>query len=321
MRISALLCSSLLVSMPLSAAYAQDYPTRQIRIVVPTAPGGSADILARVIGDRLRETWGQPVIVENRAGAGQMIGADHVAKSAPDGYTIMLLTGTFTTSAALQPKLPFDPVNDLTGVAMVGVGPFVLTVHPSMPVKSVKELIALAKAKPGQITYGTAGVGSIIHFATEVFAASANIKLTHVPYRSGAPAVTDTVGGHVQMLIISLPSVWPQVKATWLRALVVTSPQRSPFVPELPTIAETAIPGYEAGQWWGVLAPAKAPRTAITKLNGEINRILAAEDVKSRLAVEGAEPVVMTPDAFTAMVRKEIARWRKVVQELNLKPE
>lgn len=320
MRVPALVCGAMFLVGPISVASAQDYPNRPIRIVVPTAPGGSADILARLIGNKLREHWGQPIVVENRAGAGQMIGADHVAKSAADGYTIMLLTGTYTTSAAIQPKLPFDPVNDLTGVNMVGVGPFMVTVHPSLPVKSVKELIALAKARPGELNYGTAGTGSIIHFATEVFAASANINIVHVPYKSGAPAVTDAVGGHVQMLIISLPSVWPQVKANRLRALAVTTAKRSAFVPELPTVAEAGIPGYEAGQWWGVLAPAKTPGDIVAKLNGEINKILATEDMKARVAEQGAEPVLMSPEAFSAFVRDEIAQWRKVVEARNLKP-
>lgn len=320
MRITACVCGAVCLAGPIAVASAQEYPGKPIRIVVPTAPGGSADILARLIGNTLRERWGQPVVVDNRAGAGQMIGSDHVAKSAPDGYTIILVTGTYTTSAAIQPKLPFDPVNDLTGVSMVGVGPFMVTVHPSLPVKSIKELIALAKSRPGELNYGTAGTGSIIHFATEVFADSARINIVHVPYKSGAPAVTDAVGGHVQMLIISLPSVWPQVKANRLRALAVTTAKRSAFVPELPTVAEAGIPGYEAVQWWGVLAPAKTPADIVAKLNGEINKTLGSDEMKTRTAEQGAEPVLMTPEAFTNYMRSELAKWRKVVKARNLKP-
>ncbi len=318
MRVFIIICGWILL-LPLSTAHAQTYPAKPIRFVVPVVAGGSNDVLGRLIGERLRERWGQPVVVENRAGAGQMIGSDLVAKAAPDGYTILIPTGTYTTSAAMQTKLPFDPINDLTGVAMIGEGPFMVTVHPSLPVKTIGELIALAKAKPGEINYGTAGAGSNIHFATEVMSAMAGIKLTHVPYKSAVPAVIDTVGGHVQLLTISLPSAWPQVKANRLRALAVTTAQRSSFLPELPTVAQT-LPGYAAGQWWGILAPSKTPPDTIAKLNAEINRILASEEMKPRLAEQGAEPVLMTPDTFSKFVRDEIAKWRKVVKERGFAP-
>ena len=317
MRMSALILGSTFIAA--AAASAQEYPARPIRIVVPTLAGGSADILARLIGAKLHERWGQPVVVENRGGAGQMIGADIVAKSAADGHTILLPTVTYTTSAATQTRLPFDPVNDLAGVTMVGEGPFLVTVHPSLPVKTLKDLIALAKSKPGHLNYASSGTGSILHLVTEVFAAGARIKLVHVPYKSIAPAVTETVGGHVPMMFGSLPSVLPQVKAGRLRALAVSTAKRSSFVPELPTVAEAGVPGFEARQWWGVFAPAKTPRPVIAKLNGEIHKILAAEDVKSRLADEGAEPVVTTPEAFGAIVKSDIAKWKKVVADLNLK--
>ncbi len=319
-HIPALVGGGLLVAGLGPASYAQDFPTRSIRIVVPAAPGGSADILARLIGGKLHERFGQPVVVENRAGAGQMIGADLVAKSPADGHAILLPTVTYTTSAATQPRLPFDPVNDLAGITMIGEGPFLVVVHPSLPVKSVKELIALARARPGHLNYASSGTGGITHLITEVLAASTKITLVHVPYKSVAPAVVDVVGGHVPMLIVSVPSVLPQVKAGRLRALAVTSAQRSPFVPGLPTVGEAGVPGYEARQWWGTFAPGKTPRAIIARLNGEIHRILAADDVKARLAEEGAEPVLaMTPDAFNAIVRSDIAKWRKVVKDLNIK--
>lgn len=303
-----------------SAAYCQEYPSRTIRIVVPVAAGGSPDVLARLIGEKMRERLGQAVVVDNRVGAGQMIGSDHVAKSAPDGYTIMLPTATFCGSAAIQPKLTFDPINDLTGVAMVGVGPLLVVVHPSVPVKNIKELIALAKSRAGQVNYGSAGVGSVIHFAAEVFASDTAIDIVHVPYKSGAPAVAAAVAGEVPVVFMSLPSVWAQVKSNRLRAIAVTTAQRSAFVPNLPTVSEAGVPGYEAGQWWGVLAPAKVPTGIIAKLNSEINTILSAEEMRSRLANEGAEPVLMSPDAFTSFVRSEIAKFRKVVKERNIKP-
>ena len=312
--------AAFLVALTVCAAHAQEYPSRAIRIVVPVAAGGSPDVLARIIGEKMRERLGQPIVVDNRVGAGQMIGADLVAKSAPDGHTLLLPTATYSGSAALQPKLPFDPVNDLIGVAMVGVGPLLVVVHPSVPAKNIKELIALAKSRKGQINYGSAGAGSIIHFATEVFAANTAIDIVHVPYKSGAPAVSAAVAGEVPMVFMSLPSVWPQVKSNRLRAIAVTSATRSAFVPDLPTVAEAGVPGYEATQWWGVLAPARVPAGIITRLNSEINTILSADEMKSRLANEGAEPVLMMPEAFTSFVRNEIAKFRKVATERNIKP-
>ena len=310
---------ALLAAVAATGASAQEYPSRPIRIVVPAAPGGSNDVLARLIGEKIRERLGQPVVVDNRAGAGQMIGSDHVAKSAPDGYTIMLPTATYAGSAAIQPKLPFDPGNDLTGVSMVGVGPLLLVVHPSVPVRNVKDLVALAKARTGQINYGSAGTGSVIHFAAEVFAANTAIDIVHVPYKSGAPAVAAAVAGEVPVIFMSLPSVWTQVKSNRLRAIAVTSAKRSPFVPDLPTVAESGVPGYAADQWWGVLAPAKVPAPIIAKLNAEINTILSVDDMRAKLATEGAEPVLMTPDAFNKFVRSEIAKFRKTVKERNIK--
>jgi tripartite-type tricarboxylate transporter receptor subunit TctC len=320
MRTRALVLGAALFAASGLAAFAQDYPTKPIRFVVPAAPGGSADILTRLIGNGLNERFKVPVIVENRAGAGQMIGADHVAKSAPDGYTILLVTVTYTTSAATRPKLPFDPLNDLTGVAMVGEGPLLLNVHPSVPVKSVKDLIAFARARPGKLDYGSAGTGSIIHLVTEVFAGMAKVDIVHVPYTGIAGAVTAAVGGEIPMLIASMPASWPQVKAGRLRALAVTTGQRSPFVPDLPTISEAGVPGYDTGTWWGVLAPGKTPKHIVARLNGEINKILASEEMKSRLATEGAEPVLKSPEEFTALIKSDIARWLKVVKERNITP-
>lgn len=318
-RTSRVLALTLLLAAVPLAAWAQDYPLKPIRVVVPVAPAGSPDVLARLLADRLRDRWGQPVVIENRAGAGQMIGAELVAKAAPDGYTLFLPTGTYTTSVAIRSTLPFDPARDLTGVAMVGQGPLMLVVHPSLPVRNVRELIKLAKARPGQINYATAGTGSIIHFAAEALAADAGIDIVHVPFKSATPAVTDLVGGHVQMMIVSLPSVWPQVKAGRLRALALSSLKPSSFAPEIPVIADT-VPGYDAGQWWGVLAPGKTPPDIVRKLNGELNRILASEDMRPRLADQGAEPRLMTPEAFTEYVRLEIEKWRKIAVARNIKP-
>ena len=322
MLIAPLVLGILCLAYAIPETFAQDYPNRPIRMVVPTTPGGSADILGRLIAQKLHERLGQPVVVENRGGAGQMIGSDHVAKSSADGYTLLLVTVSYTTSAATYPKLPFDPVNDLTGIAMVGMGPLMLTVHPSLPVKTVKELIAFAGARPGKLNYASSGSGGISHLMTEMFAARARISIVHVPYKGIAAAVTNTVGGHVGMLFASMPAAAPQVKANRLRALAVSTATRSPFMPELPSIAEAGVPGYDAGTWWGVLAQAKTPRNLVARLNGEINKILAAEDVKARLAAEGAEPVPgISAEKFSAMLKTEIANWSKIVKDLNIKIE
>jgi tripartite-type tricarboxylate transporter receptor subunit TctC len=299
---------------------AQSFPSKPIRFVVPVVAGGSPDTFARVIGQRLHAQLGQPVAVENRAGAAQMIGVEHVIKSPPDGYTVMVTTGTFTTSAAIRPNLPFDPAADLTGVAKIGVGPMLVISHPSLPVKSMQELIALARARPGQLSYATAGTGSMVHFAAEVLAASAKLDIVHVPYKSGAPAVTAVLGGEVPVMLMDLPPTWPHIKANRLRALAVTTGTRSSFVPDLPTIAEAGVPGFDAAIWWGALAPARTPADAIKVLNTEINKILASDDVKARLAEAGAEPVLMSPEAFTTFVRSELAKWRKVAKERNIQP-
>lgn len=305
-------------ALALTPAHAQDFPSKPIRIVVPAEAGGSPDILARLLGTKLNERLGQPVLVENRAGAGQMIGADAVAKAAPDGHTLLLPTVTYTTSSATQPKLPFDPLRDLTGITMIGDGAFMVVVHPSLPVRSMKELIALAKSRPGEINYG-APTGTISHLITEMLNATVGMRLTQIPYKSAAPSVTAAVGGHVSVLILSIPSVLAQVKAGRLRALAVTTAQRSPFVPDLPTVAESGVPGYEARQWWGLFAPGKTPRTIVGRLNGEVRAILAADDVKARLAAEGAQPILaMTPEEFNAIVRAEIDKWRRIVKEAGL---
>lgn len=308
----------LLSTLMVGPALAQDYPTKTIRIIVPAAAGGSPDVLARLLGSKLHERLGQPVIVENRAGASQMIGADAVAKSAPDGHTLLLPTITYTTSAAIQTRLPFDPLKDLTGITMIGDGAFMVAVHPSLPVKSIKELIALAKAKPGELYYGSS-TGTIGHFITEMFCSQVGVRMTQIPYKSAAPTVMAAVGGHLSVVMLSLPSVMPQVKAGRLRALAVTSAKRSPFVPELPTVAEAGVPGYEARQWWGTFAPGATPRNVISKLNGEVRAILATEEMRSRLAAEGAQPIsTMTPEEFNTIVRNDIERWRRVVKDLKL---
>ena len=300
---------------------AQTYPARPIRLVVPYPPGGSNDVLSRIAAQAMSPGLGQQVIVENRGGAGGMIGADNVAKSAPDGYSIVNVQASFTANAALRTKMAYDPMGDFAYIGMMARGPLLAVVHPSLPVKNVKELIALARAKPGQINYGSTGTGGHNHMATELFARMSAIKIVHVPYKGVAPALTDLMGGHTQLVMTSLPSALTQVQAGRLKALAVGSEQRSSFMPEMPTISESGVPGYFAEFWWGLAAPSKTPNDIVNRLATELTRALQSPELKQRFAAEGAEPSVMTREQFTRFVANEITRWRKVAQEANIQPE
>ena len=318
MRMACIALPAALIAAPAAAQPA--YPSKPIRFLVGAPAGGSNDIFARAIGQRLNEALGQPVIVENRAGASQMIAADLTAKAPADGYTLYISSTTYTTTAAIQPKLPFDPVNDLTGVTLLGRGPMVLVVHPSVPAKSVKELIAVARARPGQLNYTSSGIGGINHLGIEVLKSAARIDMVHVPHKGMSPAITDLMAGQVQVLLVSLPSVESQMKSGRLRAIGMSSPKRSSFMPEIPAIAET-VPGYDNDLWWGVFVAAKTPRPIIDRLNAEIHKVLATADMKKRFAEFGAEQAPTTPDAFTLMVKNEIAKWAKVIKAANIKAE
>jgi tripartite-type tricarboxylate transporter receptor subunit TctC len=299
-----------------STALSQDYPSRPIRIIVPFPAGGTADLLARQIGPTMSEALRQQVIIENRTGAGGNIGADLAAKSKPDGYT--LLMGTVSTHAInpnLYPKMPYDPVKDFAPVTMVARMPNLLVVHPSVPANNVAELIALAKAKPGALAFASAGNGTTQHLAGEVFKKMAGVDMIHVPYKGNAPAVTDLVGGQVQVMFDNIPVSLQQVRAGKLRALAVTGPARSPVLPELPTVAEAALPGYSITSWFGLYAPSGTSPQIIERLNREANKALATAQIRRRLTDQGIEPAGGTPGQFADFMRAELVKWGKIVRE------
>ncbi|WP_423459231.1 Bug family tripartite tricarboxylate transporter substrate binding protein [Ottowia sp. VDI28] len=313
------------LAAPFVSARAEDakaYPSKPIRLVVPFTPGGSTDILGRTIGLQLTQAWHQPVVIENVPGAGGSIGADKVAKAPADGYTLLMgHIGTLAVTPSLYAKLPYDPIKAFAAVAWVARVPNVLVVHPSVPAKTVQELVAYAKANPGKINYGSGGNGSAAHIATEYLKLQTGTQMQHVPYKGTAPAVTDLVAGQIQLMFTGVPAVMTQVKAGQLRAIAVSSPQRVKAVPELPTVAESGYPGFEADQWYGVVAPANTPKDVITKLNQQINLMLSSPEVGGRLASEGAEPTPNPPEVFAKLITSEIARWRTVIQQGKVKVE
>ncbi len=315
---------SFLLAMAVLAAPALaqvKYPNKPVTIIVPYPPGGSNDTFARELGKRLGDAWKLPIIIENRAGAGGSIGAAVVSKAAPDGYTLCLLSSSFTTNAAIQPNLPFDPVAGFSPVAMVAKGPMLLTVANKLPVKSTPELFALARKNPGKLNYATSGQGSTNHFATELLMDAAQIQMTHVPYKGMPPAVTDLIGGHVDVLIASAPSIYQHVKAGKVRGLGVTSLGPSQLVPDLPPVAQMGVPTYSFELWWGILAPPKTPPEIVAQVNAEVNRILATPEIREVFLREGAEPVQMSPEKFAATIKSEIEGWKKVAKQANIKPE
>ncbi|MGH8619902.1 MAG: Bug family tripartite tricarboxylate transporter substrate binding protein [Burkholderiales bacterium] len=306
-------------AMPVGA---QTYPTKPIRLIVPFSPGGSADLIARLVGQQISEAAGQQVLVDNRAGAGGNIGVEMVAKAAPDGYTLLIgHIGTFGVNPTLYPKLPFDPIRDFQPVSLYTKLPNMLAVHPSLPVRTTKELIALAKKTPGQLNYGSAGNGSAAHLATEYFKLLTKIQIEHIPYKGTGPAVIDLIAGQVSLMITGVPPLLAHVKAGKLRALGVASAQRIALLPDLPTLIEAGVPGYETSQWHGVLAPAGTPRPIVDALNAMLVKSLQRPAVKERLASEAAEGVGSTPEQFQEFIKSEIARWAPVVKASGLRAE
>jgi tripartite-type tricarboxylate transporter receptor subunit TctC len=303
-----------------SIAQEPAYPSKPIRLVVPFPPGGATDILARNVAQRLTETWGQPVVVDNRPGAGGNIGSELVAKAAPDGYTLEMGTvGTHAINSSLYARMPYDHVKDFAPVILVAAVPNVLVVNPGVPVNSVQELIAYAKANPGKLNFASSGSGTSIHLSGELFKVMAGVQMTHVPYKGSAPALSDLLGGQVQLMFDNLPPSLPQIKAGKLRALAVTSATRAPALPDVPTIAESGLPGFEASSWFGVLAPAGTPPAIIAKLNAEIGKWLASPEAKEKLAAVGANGAGGTPEDFARHIQAETAKWAKVVKESGAK--
>ena len=316
------LTASLTASLSTAQTAAQNYPQKPIRMIVPFTPGGSTDILARSIGQELSKAWGQSVIIENIAGAGGSIGADKAAKSPADGYTLLMgHIGTLAVNPSLYPKLPYNPIKDFAPVAWVARVPNVLVVNPNVPAKNVQELVALAKSKPGQLSYGSGGNGSAANLATEYFKMQTETAIFHIPYRGTAPAVTDLMGGQIQMLFTGAPAVMGQVKSGQLRALAVSSPKRLDALPDLPTVAEAGYKNFEADQWYGVVAPAGTPRDIVLKLNQQINLALNSAELKKRLTTEGAVATPETPEAFGKLIAQEIDRWRPVITSGRVKAD
>jgi tripartite-type tricarboxylate transporter receptor subunit TctC len=302
-------------------ASAQQYPTKPVRIVAPFAPGGGTDFIARLIAQKLTEAMGGPqFIVENRPGAGATIGTEYGVKAAPDGYTLTMIAASYTVNPSLY-KLNFDPVADIQPIIQIAKGPFLVVVHPSMPVKNIKELIAIAKAKPGEINYATSGQGSIVHMATELFQMMAGIKMNHIPYKGTGPALTDTMGGQTTLLFGSIAATLPLTKGGKLRPIAVTTAKRIPALPNLPSIDESGVKGYDVSNWHGFIGPKALPRPIVDRINGEVNKIIKQKDMEDKLQADGVAPAGGTPEQFAQIIAREIPQWKKVAAQAKVKVE
>jgi tripartite-type tricarboxylate transporter receptor subunit TctC len=313
--VAALVLSSLLVT----PAAAQPYPSRVVKLIVPQTPGGATDVFARKIGQLLSEKWGQPVVIENRAGAGGVVGTEVVARSAPDGYTLLVTyAGSQAINPALYPKIPFDSVKDFQTIATLASTPFVLIVHPKLPAKDLAEYVALARARPDALTYASSGNGSVNHLLGEMLKSEADIKMLHVPYRGVAPAITDVIGGQVDSAFSSVPSVLQMVQTDKVRALAISSAKRVAAAPEIPTIAESGFPGFDVNPWWGILAPAGIDMTIVRKINEDVANILRTKEMIDFLAAQGAEPLMTSPEAFLKILEADVVKWAKVVKSAGV---
>ena len=305
-----------------SSAAAQTYPGKALRLIVPFSPGGGNDTVARSLAQQIGGSLGQPVVVDNRAGAGGVVGADSAAKAAPDGYTLFLGgVGSHAVNPSLYPNLPYDPIKDFAPVSLIASAPSVLVVNQGMAARSLSELTAMAKANPGKLNYATNGNGSSSHLATVLYESMAGVQMVHVPYKGLAPALTDILSGQVQLMFNSIVALVPQIKAGKVRALAVTSRNRSALLPEVPTLSESGLAGYEAGSWYGVLVPAGTPREIVMRLNAEIVRAVKQPELRERLAAEGADPIGGTPEEFAAHIKIELARMGKLIRDARIKAE
>ena len=313
--VSAFILSSVLVT----PAAAQPYPSRIVKLIVPQTPGGATDVFARKIGQLLSEKWGQPVVIENRAGAGGVVGTDVVAKSAPDGYTLLVTyAGSQAINPSLYPKIPFDSVKDFQTIATLASTPFVLIVHPKLPAKDLAEYVALARARPDALTYASSGNGSVNHLLGEMLKTEAGIKMLHVPYRGVAPAITDVIGGQVDSAFSSVPSVLQMVQTDKVRALAISSAKRIAAAPGIPTIAESGFPGFDVNPWWGILAPAGIDAAIVRKINEDVATILRTKEMIDFLAAQGAEPLITSPEAFLEILEADVVKWARVVKSAGV---
>ncbi len=317
----AVLIGLAVAALPFAARAQANWPDRPIRLIVPFAPGGSNDNIARILAVKLSARLGQSVVVDNRGGAGGTIGTNVVVNAQPDGYTLLLASVSIVTNAASGKKLPYDPVKDLQPIGLIGAGPFAVVVSNKVPATTLKEFLALARAKPNTINYGSAGVGGINHLGTELFANAAKIQMVHVPYKGIGPAFSDLIAGNIQMLLPSLASSVQHIHGGTMRGLAVTSAQRSPLAPELPTVSEAGVPGFELEAWWGLMGPPKLPAAIVERVNRELNAILVLPDVRELLVREGATPKPGAPDALGALVRADFPRWRKLVMDAHIQTE
>ena len=320
-RVTAVAAALLVAGLACSSAQAQKgYPTKPIRLIVPFAPGGGTDIVARLLAQKLTEAFKQTVIVDNRAGGGGTIGAETAVRATPDGYTVIIMSGSYATNAAMF-KLPYDPVNDILPMGLIGDTAFLIALHPGVPIKSVNELLAFARSKPGALNYGSSGTGGIAHLSGELFDLLAATKMTHVAYKGTGPALNDLLGGHIQLIFGSAPSTIPLVRGNRLRAIAVTTTKRSAALPDLPTVAEAGVPGYEVVLWYGVLGPKNLPKNIVARWNTEIRKATKLPDLKERLASEGFDIDDSPPEVFQALLKRDIEKWAKVVREAKVKVE
>jgi len=314
------LLAALVFSLLSLTAFAQKYPVKPVRIVVPFAPGGGSDFIARFMAQRLTESFGAQVIVENKPGAGGVLGIEQGVKSPADGYTLTLIASSYTVNPSIY-KLSFDPVADITPIIQMSQGPLLVVVNPSLPVKTIKDLIALAKAKPGEVTFASSGQGSVIHLATELFDSMAKVKMNHIPYKGTGPALTDTLAGQTNVFFSSTANAMPHVKAGKLRAVAVTTAKRIPALPEVPTIAESGVPGYDVVLWHGLIGPKGLPRAVVDRVNGEVTKSRKLKETAEQLQNDGVAPAGGTPEQFAATIKKEIGVWKKVAADAGVKAE